>query len=72
MTQPTYPALLLQPNWYSNEPDEIPLPLPAEAYEVTHQGDRSTVRVIATGEVIYDNGIGPAAVVAAPEPRGAV
>lgn len=65
---PDHPTLLLQPNWYSNNRDAVPLPLPAAAYEVTHQGDRSTVRVIETGEVVYNNGIGPVEVVVSPEP----
>lgn len=57
------PAILKTPTWYGGPDDETALIFPPEEYEVTHQGDRSTVRVVGTGEVIYE-GIGPAQVVA--------
>jgi hypothetical protein len=64
---PDHPTLLLVPPWYGGPPDETKLPLPAAAYEIRHQGDRSTVTVIATGEVVF-NGIGPAEVVVSRAP----
>ncbi len=55
------PSVLSTPTWYGGPNDELPLPLPVSDYKVSNQGDRSTVRVITTGEQIY-SGIGPAQV----------
>lgn len=63
-TQPAA-ALLRFPFWGAPVQDERPLPLPPEAYRVDHHGDRSSVTVVATGEVVY-NGIGPAEVTPPP------
>ncbi|MBO9679530.1 MAG: hypothetical protein J7556_14910 [Acidovorax sp.] len=64
---PPAASLLRFPFWGAPVQDERPLPLPHEAYRVEHQGDRSTVTVVATGEVVY-NGTGPAEVVS-PTPK---
>lgn len=64
---PDHPTLLLIPTWYGGPPDEIVLPLPATSYAVRHQGDRSLVLQLATGELIY-RGIGPAEVVVSGAP----
>ncbi len=66
-TPSDHPTLLLYPTWYGGPPDEIVLPLPATAYEVTHQGDRSTVIATATNKVVY-HGIGPAEVIVSRAP----
>jgi len=77
MTQPfDHPTLLRTPTWYGGPPDETKLPLPAAEYEVEHflfkrvsgsDDPRSTVKVRASGEVVYQ-GIGPAEVLVSPAP----
>lgn len=65
---PVGPTLLRFPFWANPALlDERPLDLPAEAYEVEQQGDRSVVKVRATGEVVF-NGAGLAQVIDNPYP----
>ncbi len=56
------PAILRTPTWYGGRPDETPLEFAVEDYEVEEQGGRAIVRVMTTGQVVY-NGIGPVEVV---------
>ncbi|MBB6559565.1 hypothetical protein HNP48_002232 [Acidovorax soli] len=51
-------AVLRTPTWYGGPPDETLLLFTAGEYRVEHAGQRSTVRIIASGALIYD-GIGP-------------
>lgn len=65
---PVGPTLLRFPFWANPTLlDERPLDLPAEAYEVEHQGERTVVTVRDTGKVIF-NGKGPAQVIDNPYP----
>lgn len=65
---PGHPTLLRHP-----ELDDVPfvtesfLDLPANAYSVEQSGDWWTVRVVATGEVVYQ-GPGPVTVFVSPAP----
>lgn len=63
-----YPTLLRYPTWYGGMPDEMVLPLEPTAYRVDQvEGDRWTVTVKRTGEVLY-RGIGPVEVMESPAP----
>ena len=63
-----YPTLLRYPTWYGGMPDEMVLPLEPTAYRVDQiDGDRWTVTVKHTGEVLY-RGIGPVEVVESQAP----
>ncbi len=62
-----HPTLLRLPPWFG-VPEELVLPLPADAYEIRErQREWFEVRERATEKLIY-SGLGPVAVVVSPAP----